>query len=194
MLSHNGYSQLSSQAEKALFGKSKKKYKGQHLPWASPMTVNLVVDPQAMASMMRPTPAQYDSYVKQQRKRGARRPGAQREQGAKAGAEDSLDSESSSDDDYLDEEKTFEPSQQDDADYDFPIPRTKRSEEESADPFSIFSSVLHRQETHERWQLARRRTRIQAVWDLLFALLWLFLPVWAIFSGGRCPPGGSKGW
>ena len=156
---------------KRWFGRASKE--PARMPNSQPMTVNLVVDPVAMARMSgnsrdsRP-PARYD---------GPSRYGGS---GYHSGDGDSDEDDDATAVDTIGKEE----------DEDFHIPRKARAKQ---GPMSVFDA-MQATALHERWRAARLRMRRQGIEDAVLALLWALVSTACIGWGGTCKPGAGKGW
>ena len=200
------YSQLHSPRESGSgwFGPKKTK-NGKHFPNGHPqppMTVNLVMDPAALARMMggaQAGPARYDdsgySEVSDSRRAKASR---ERSGRAASGKEAGGNSERARvpGDGHESSDTALDDAVDGDEDADFAIPDSSKAAEQRVDPIQqlLMQDPSASRRLQERWRAARQRCRRMLVQDTIVSLLWLGIGVWTIGFGQRCRPGSGGGW
>ena len=201
------YSQLHSPRESGSgwFGPKKAK-KGKHFsnghPHAQPpMTVNLVMDPAALARMMggaQAGPARYDDSGYSEASDSKREKAATNTLGRAAGSKgpgrsgrtrDAEDGHESSD-------TALDDAEDGDEDADFAIPDSSKAAGQRVDPIQqlLMQDPSAARRLQERWRAARKSCRHTLVQDIIVSVLWLGISVWTIGFGQRCRPGSAGGW
>lgn len=172
------YSASGKKGRKQKYRKMKGGKEQQMMMQQQPMTVNLVVDPVALARLSGSAPpSRYDDSRSTRAEKGV---GASHDV-ASSQRSDEADSEAENSDDC-----------------DFAIPDSSRRSNDKAGLTGLLQSSLMDPGAfaalEKRWKLARKRMRWRAFWDGLLGLLWAADAVWAIGWTGRCPPGSASGW
>lgn len=158
-------------------GRGKTGALGQHS--GQPMTVNLVVDPTALARLAAGSSHPSSRYDDAEKRKKSGRDHHDREEEEEE--EDSSDA-------------VFDPNDHDGEDTDFAIPSSSSKRRRgAAGPLGVIDA-MQVMRLQDRWRAGRKSMKRQAFQDGGLTIVWLAIEIWLIGFGDRCPPGTSAGW